>query len=193
MKDDFPTPVAKRAFDVVVSLMLILLTSWIMLLIVVAYWLTGNSPAFFIQPRIGKGNRIFVMYKFRTLNQPGSQPFRLGNFLRATSLDELPQLFQVLAGQLSLVGPRPLLVDYAGLFSEEQLRRHDVLPGITGWAQVNGRNEITWQRKLELDVWYVDHWSFWLDIRILFKTLVIIFSFRPDVSLQESKFTGNKE
>lgn len=142
---------------------------------------TMGSPVLFRQQRPGLRGRPFVIYKFRTMRTAADahgRPLpdherltRLGRFLRATSLDELPQLFNVLRGELSLVGPRPLLMQYLERYSPEQARRHDVLPGITGWAQVRGRNALRWEEKFALDVWYVDHWSLWLDAKILFGTV----------------------
>ncbi len=142
--------------------------------------LMGN-PIIFSQPRPGKNGAIFQFYKFRTMTNerdpegnllPDEQRLTLfGKFLRSTSLDELPQLFNVLKGDMSFVGPRPLLVKYLERYSTDQARRHEVKPGITGWAQVNGRNTLDWERKFSLDVWYVDHWSLWLDFKILFLTV----------------------
>lgn len=139
-----------------------------------------GSPIFFRQERPGRGATPFQVVKFRTMLNSTAPDGRLlpdaerltpfGRFLRAASLDELPQLWNVLSGDLSLVGPRPLLMQYLPRYSPEQARRHDVLPGITGWAQVNGRNAISWEQKFALDVWYVDHWTFWLDLKILVMT-----------------------
>jgi len=139
-----------------------------------------GSPVFFRQARPGRGGAPFTLVKFRTMRDTlgpdgaalpdAARITHLGRFLRSTSLDELPQLWNVLRGELSLVGPRPLLMEYLPRYSPEQARRHEVLPGITGWAQVNGRNAISWEQKFELDVWYVDHWSLWLDFRILVLT-----------------------
>jgi sugar transferase EpsL len=135
------------------------------------------------------------MYKFRTLVVEENlmlenRKFRWGNFLRLTNLDELPQLWNVLKGEMSLVGPRPLPVEYASLFTKEQNIRHTVLPGITGWAQVSGKNDVAWKRKFELDVFYVNNLSFKLDVKILVKTMLLLFTFRKDTSLSEEKFTG---
>jgi lipopolysaccharide/colanic/teichoic acid biosynthesis glycosyltransferase len=140
-----------------------------------------GSPVIFSQPRPGKDARIFKFYKFRTMTNECdcdgnllSDEQRLtaiGQFLRQTSLDELPQLWNVLKGDMSFVGPRPLLVEYLTRYSSEQARRHEIKPGITGWAQINGRNAITWEEKFNLDVWYVDHWSLWLDLKILILTI----------------------
>jgi len=141
-----------------------------------------GTPIIFRQKRPGYHGKPFWVYKFRTMTNahdaqhnllPDEQRItRLGRFLRSTSLDELPELFNVLRGEMSWVGPRPLLMQYLERYSPEHARRHEVLPGITGWAQVNGRNALTWEEKFKLDVWYVDHWSFWLDIRILLLTVV---------------------
>lgn len=134
-----------------------------------------GSPVFFCQNRPGYQGRPFRLIKFRTMRAgAGSDAERItpfGRFLRSTSLDELPELWNVLKGDMSLVGPRPLLTEYLPLYSARQRRRHDVRPGITGWAQVNGRNLLSWEEKFELDVWYVEHQSFWLDMRILFMTI----------------------
>jgi lipopolysaccharide/colanic/teichoic acid biosynthesis glycosyltransferase len=171
----------KRLFD----LTLILLCLPLLLpLCLVVVWLVRSklgSPILFRQVRPGKNAKPFVMVKFRTMRDacdrhgvPLSDDLRLtrlGRFLRASSLDELPQLLNVLKGDMSLVGPRPLLVEYLPLYSPAQIRRHEVRPGITGWAQVNGRNALSWEGKFKLDVWYVDHRSIWLDINILWLTL----------------------
>lgn len=137
-----------------------------------------GSPAFFRQVRPGRGGKPFEITKLRTMKSgAGSDAERLtalGKFLRSTSIDELPQLWTVLKGDLSLVGPRPLLVQYLPLYSPEQARRHEVLPGITGWAQIHGRNAISWEEKFAHDVWYVDHWSFGLDVRILARTALAV-------------------
>lgn len=163
-----------------------------------------GSPVFFRQVRPGLHGRSFCMLKFRTMRDAYDGEGRmlpdrerltpLGRFLRSTSLDELPELWNVLKGEMSLVGPRPLLVEYLPLYTPEQARRHEVRPGITGWAQVNGRNAITWDEKFKLDVWYVDHASLWLDFRILFMTLKKVF-FREGINagndLPMPKFTGS--
>ncbi len=146
--------------------------------------LETKGPAFFRQRRPGKSGEPFEIVKFCTMTDargadgallPDAQRLtRVGKLLRTTSIDELPQLWNVLRGELSLVGPRPLLMRYLDRYTPEQARRHDVLPGITGWAQVNGRNALSWERKFELDVWYVDHWSPWLDVRVLLKTVASV-------------------
>jgi lipopolysaccharide/colanic/teichoic acid biosynthesis glycosyltransferase len=146
-------------------------------------WYLG-SPVLFRQVRPGFNGRPFTLFKFRTMRDTRDKHGALltdsdrltlvGRLLRSISMDELPQLWNVLRGEMSLVGPRPLLMQYLDLYSPEQARRHNVLPGITGWAQIKGRNAITWEQKFELDVWYVDHWSFWLDVKILWKTLITV-------------------
>ncbi|NJK69881.1 MAG: sugar transferase [Microcoleus sp. SU_5_3] len=154
----------------------------VMLMVAIAIYVRMGGPIFFCQPRPGKNGRIFNLYKFRTMTNdcdadgnllPNEQrliPF--GLFLRKTSLDELPQLWNVLRGDMSVVGPRPLLVRYLDRYTPEQARRHDVMPGITGWAQVNGRNSISWDAKFKLDVSYVDNWTLWFDLKILFLTVL---------------------
>ena len=171
----------KRVLDIVVASAGLLLLSPLLLLIAAAIRLTMGAPVLFRQRRPGFHGQPFTMYKFRTMNDgrrpdgtllPDTQRLSsLGKFLRATSLDELPELFNVLCGEMSLVGPRPLLMQYLERFTPEQARRHEVKPGITGWAQIQGRNAISWDEKFRLDIWYVDHPSFWLDIKILFRTL----------------------
>jgi len=171
----------KRAFDIVISLTALTLLSPLMALIALAIRLTMGSPVFFRQPRLGYQGRPFVLNKFRTMNDrrdaqgnllPDAERLtRFGRFLRATSLDELPELFNVLRGEMSLVGPCPLLMQYLDRYTPEQARRHEAKPGITGWAQVNGRNALTWEQKFALDVWYVDHQSLWLDARIIAMTI----------------------
>ena len=171
----------KPTLDILTALLaLIILSPLILLLIIVlAIALPGNP--FFVQPRIGRRERIFNVVKFRTMNEKRDTAGRLladadrltpvGRFVRKTSLDELPQLFNIISGQMSFVGPRPLLVEYLPLYTAEQRQRHSVTPGISGWAQVNGRNEITWKEKFALDVWYTKHQSFWLDLKIVFITI----------------------
>ena len=174
-------PVSKRIFDLILtSLGLILLSPFILLTaLCVAIFL--GTPVLFRQQRPGYKGRPFFIYKFRTMTDasdstgnllPDAQRLtRLGSFLRALSLDEFPEFLNILRGEMSLVGPRPLLMEYLERYSPEQMRRHDTYPGLTGWAQVNGRNAITWGDKFALDVWYVEHWSFWLDIKIILLTL----------------------
>ncbi len=167
----------KRAFDVCVAALGLVLLSPVLAAIALLVRCTLGSPIVFRQQRPGLGARPFTLYKFRTMRQAGpgvsdaDRMTRLGMRLRSTSLDELPELWNVLRGDMSLVGPRPLLMQYLPLYTPEQARRHEVRPGITGWAQVNGRNAISWKEKFRLDVWYVDHQSFWLDLRILARTV----------------------
>lgn len=171
----------KRLFDLLVSALLLIILSPLLLTLALLVRFKLGNPALFTQERPGLRGRLFKLYKFRTMRDlydengtPLPDEARLtpfGQKLRSTSLDELPEFFNVLKGEMSLVGPRPLLTAYLDRYTSEQARRHEVLPGITGWAQVNGRNALTWEDKFKLDVWYVDHQSFWLDIKILLLTL----------------------
>ncbi len=174
-------PLSKRGLDLIITVPVMIIFSPIYLFITaLVYWKLGN-PIFFHQQRPGYRGKPFTIYKFRTMNEDkdcegnllpdNARLTNLGKFLRASSLDELPELFLVLSGKMSLVGPRPLLMSYLPRYSQEQARRHDVLPGITGWAQINGRNALTWPDKFAMDVWYVDNWSLWLDLKILGLTL----------------------
>jgi len=185
----------KPVLDFIMAMVALILFSWLIALIVLAYILTLQFPIFFKQPRLGKDGKVFRMWKFRTLSEATSMTlqqrrFILGDVLRKTNMDEWPQLWNVLRGEMSLVGPRPLPVEYDKLFSAEQRRRFLVKPGITGWAQVNGRHSIAWKEKLELDQYYVQHVSFLLDISIIIKTAILLLSFKKDRSLEEEKFTG---
>ncbi|HXH64744.1 MAG TPA: sugar transferase [Mariprofundaceae bacterium] len=172
----------KRMFDLVLSLILLLLLSPLIAFVALLVRVSLGSPVLFRQVRPGLHGQPFEIYKFRTMTDrrdAGGEPFpdadrltSFGRLLRRTSLDELPQLFNVLKGDLSFVGPRPLLMEYLPLYSAEQARRHEVRPGITGWAQVNGRNALSWEERFRLDVWYVDHRSFRLDMKILWLTLL---------------------
>lgn len=178
----------KRAVDVTVAAAALMATAPIMALTAVAVRVGLGSPVLFRQTRPGFEERPFVVLKFRTMTDrrgpdgellPDDQRLPpLGKFLRRTSLDELPQLFNVLRGELSLVGPRPLLMQYLSLYSDRQRRRHEVLPGITGWAQVHGRNAVSWPARFEHDVWYVEHWTPWLDFVVLAKTAGVLLSAR---------------
>ncbi|HMI66006.1 MAG TPA: sugar transferase [Cyclobacteriaceae bacterium] len=184
----------KRALDLILSIILIISLSWLWVLIILSYLLTFQFPIFFIQERIGKNERPFNLIKFRTLKN-GEGPIQsrknfMGNLLRRTSLDELPQLWNVMKGEMSLVGPRPLPVQYLPLFSPEQRRRHSIRPGITGLAQVNGRHGISWEEKFSYDLYYVQHVSFLYDVHIMAMTVGLLFSFKRDVSLEEKAFTG---
>jgi sugar transferase EpsL len=194
----------KRLFDIVVSMISIVLLTPLFCILYICIWINLGTPIIFSQLRPGLNGKPFVMYKFRTMRDADGEngltlpdEVRLtnfGKFLRSTSLDELPELWNVLKGQMSLVGPRPLLIEYLPLYSAEQARRHNVLPGITGWAQINGRNSLSWEEKFKLDVWYVDNHSFFLDIIILFLTIKKIF-IREGISAEGvatmNKFTGN--
>ena len=172
----------KRGFDLVLSLLLLIFFFPVIIILAVLIYCKMGSPVIFRQQRPGLKGKPFFLYKFRTMGDakdnngnllPDQQRLTaLGRILRKYSLDELPQLFNVIRGELSFVGPRPLLMVYLERYSEEQARRHEVKPGITGWAQVNGRNALTWDERFKLDVWYVDNRSFWLDLRILGLTLV---------------------
>jgi len=177
-------PVRKRLFDILLSIPGLILLSPLLLLVGLLVRVRMGSPVIFQQMRPGLNGKPFFVYKFRTMKEvydtqgqllPDHQRLtRLGHFLRALSLDELPELLNVLRGEMSLVGPRPLLMQYLDRYTPEQARRHEVLPGMTGWAQVNGRNAITWEEKFRYDVWYVDHWSLKLDIKILFLSLLVV-------------------
>lgn len=170
-------PISKRIFDLVFTIPGLILISPLLLLVAVLVRFFLGSPVLFRQQRPGYRGQMFTVLKFRTMRDildkqgnplPDAERLtRFGRFLRATSIDELPELLNVVRGEMSLVGPRPLLVQYLARYSPEQMRRHDVLPGLTGWAQVNGRNTLTWRDKFCYDVWYVDHWSLWLDLKIL--------------------------
>lgn len=196
---------SKLLFDKTLALLLIILFLPIYIIVSLLIWLKMGKPILFKQLRPGKDEKIFGIYKFRTMTNEVDENgvllpdekrlIGIGKFIRSTSLDELPQLFNVLRGEMSFVGPRPLLVEYLPLYSERQKRRHDVLPGITGWAQVNGRNAISWAQKFEYDVWYVENQSFFLDMKILWMTFLKVIK-RSDISSNSSatmeKFTGNK-
>jgi lipopolysaccharide/colanic/teichoic acid biosynthesis glycosyltransferase len=170
----------KRISDIVVSVSILIILSPILLAVASLVCINLGTPLLFYQARPGLLGKEFTLYKFRTMKIGDAEdkerltPF--GRFLRKTSLDELPQLWNVLWGDMSIVGPRPLLSEYLQLYSKRQARRHDVRPGVTGWAQVNGRNAISWEQKLELDVWYVENRSFALDCRIILKTIGKVFA-----------------
>ena len=174
-------PASKRLLDLTLTTVGLILCSPVLVTIAILVYLFHGRPVLFRQVRPSLHGAPFTVYKFRTMKEVRDESGRLlpddqrltrfGRFLRAASLDELPELINVLKGELSLVGPRPLLMQYLERYTPEQARRHAVLPGITGWAQVNGRNALTWEDKFRLDVWYVDNWSLWLDIKILVLTL----------------------
>ncbi|KYD06300.1 sugar transferase [Bacillus atrophaeus] len=173
--------IAKRVFDLTAAILLLCCASLIIVFAMCIIRLKIGSPVFFTQVRPGLNGKPFTLYKFRTMTDERDKEGNLlpdevrltktGKLIRKLSIDELPQLWNVIKGDLSLVGPRPLLMEYLPLYTNKQQRRHEVKPGITGWAQVNGRNAISWEKKFELDVWYVDHRSFFLDLKILFLTV----------------------
>ncbi len=194
----------KRLFDIIASLLGLLLLAPVIAVVAFQIRRKLGSPVLFRQIRPGKDGKPFEMIKFRTMLDaldkdgnplPDSErmtPF--GAFLRSTSLDELPELWNVLKGDMSLVGPRPLLMEYLPLYSQKQYRRHEVRPGVTGWAQVNGRNAISWEDKFKLDVWYVDNHAFWLDLKIIYLTIkkvLIRDGISADGEATMSKFTGS--
>jgi sugar transferase EpsL len=179
----FPTgiPLSKRLFDLITSLLVMIILSPIFLVLALLVWIFQGWPIFFQQERPGYKGRPFRVRKFRTMRaaRPGEEGVEndsarltgFGRFLRASSLDELPEVLSIFMGDMSAVGPRPLLAQYLPLYNAEQMRRHDLLPGLTGWAQINGRNALSWEDKFKLDVWYVDHWSFGLDLKIIFLSI----------------------
>lgn len=189
--------IIKRLFDILCALggLIVLLPIFIICAVLIRTKL--GSPVFFRQKRIGKGNKEFEIIKFRTMKDAfdkngnalpdGQRMTKLGGILRSLSLDELPELINILKGDMSLIGPRPLLVQYLPLYNERQIKRHDVTPGLTGWAQINGRNSLTWNEKFELDVWYVENWNLILDIKIFFMTFYKVFK-REGIS-QEGQAT----
>ena len=186
----------KRVFDFCISFVALFLIGW--LLIIIAIWLhfaNKGAGAFFFQERPGKDGKIFKVIKFKTMTDELDEQGNLlpdedrltmvGKFVRSTSIDELPQLINVLKGDMALIGPRPLRVEYLPLYSKEQARRHEVRPGISGWAQCHGRNSISWTEKFKLDVWYVDHCTLWIDIKVIFITIKKVL-FRDDISAEGS-------
>ena len=199
-------PFIKRIFDLVITVIGLVIISPILIIVALLVWMKIGRPIIYRQQRPGLKGKPFSIYKFRSMTDardkagnllPDSERLTsLGRFLRSYSLDEFPELVNVLKGDMSWVGPRPLLMQYLDRYTAEQMRRHDALPGITGWAQVNGRNALTWQEKFRLDVWYVDHWSFWLDIKILLMTVGKVFR-REGISQEghatAEEFLGNGE
>lgn len=198
------TTLLKPAADRIFSFLILLLTSPLLLVVMVWLYFANGGKVWFKQERPGKEGKIFTVIKFKTMSDEKDAHGQLlpddrrltaiGKFIRNSSLDELPQLFNVLRGEMSFVGPRPLLVEYLALYSPEQQRRHLVKPGITGWAQVNGRNTVSWPRKFAFDVWYVDHISFVLDIKILLLTVMKVFKaegISSNTSVTMEKFHGN--
>lgn len=195
--------IVKRIFDFTASLCGLILLSPILIVVALLIRLNLGSPIFFTQDRVGKNNKVFKMIKFRSMKDGVDKDGNLlpdemrltkfGKMLRSTSLDELPELINVLKGDMSLIGPRPLLVDYLPLYNEDQIRRHNVLPGLTGWAQINGRNSLSWNEKFNLDVWYVDNWSLTLDIKIFFLTIYKVFKregISQDGNVTMERFNG---
>lgn len=190
----------KRIFDFILSLIAIICISPILLLFfILLHFANKGAGVFFYQERPGKGGKLFKVIKFKSMTDekdengvllPNDQRVtKVGKFIRKFSIDELPQLFNILKGDMALIGPRPLLKRYLELYTPEQARRHEVRPGMTGWAQVNGRNNISWTEKFKLDVWYVDHCSLWLDIKIVFMTIKNVFAGK-DVSVVSGSFNG---
>ena len=189
--------IIKRSFDILCALGGLIILSPVFIICAILIRTKLGSPIFFRQRRIGKDNKEFEMIKFRTMKDafdkngndlPDDQRMtKLGKILRSLSLDELPELINILKGEMSLIGPRPLLVQYLPLYNERQIKRHDVTPGLTGWAQINGRNSLNWSEKFELDVWYVENWSLSLDIKIFFMTFYKVFK-REGIS-QEGQAT----
>lgn len=182
----------KRFLDFWISLIAILLISPVLLIVTIwLHFANKGAGAFFLQERPGKNGKIFKVIKYKTMTDErdadgkllpdGDRLTKVGSFVRSTSIDELPQLFNVLKGDMALIGPRPLLVQYLPLYSKEQMRRHEVRPGISGWAQCHGRNNISWTKKFELDVWYVDHCSFITDLKVIFITIKKVL-FREDIN-----------
>lgn len=198
--------IVKRILDFAAAITGLLILAPVFLIIVLLIRLKLGSPIFFYQMRAGKGGKPFQMIKFRTMLEAYDKNGELlpddkrmtsfGSFLRSSSLDELPELWNVIKGDMSLVGPRPLLLEYLPLYSDEQARRHEVLPGVTGWAQINGRNAIGWDEKLKLDIWYVDNKSFQLDLKIILITINKVLR-REGITAKEqvtmSKFTGEEK
>lgn len=195
----------KRGIDFLVALVGLIVISPVFIIVTIALYFANNGKPFFFQRRPGKNERIFSIVKFKTMNDKkdsngnllpdADRLTKVGSFVRKTSLDEIPQLINVLKGDMSLIGPRPLLVQYLDLYNSEQKRRHNERPGITGWAQVNGRNAISWKQKFEYDVWYIDNISFLLDFKILLLTVKKVFiseGISQDGQATMEAFKGNK-
>ncbi len=193
----------KPCLDFLIALVGFIIISPFFIIIVILLFIANKGKPFFFQSRPGKNEKIFKVIKFKTMNDTRDKHGNLlpdskrltaaGKFIRKTSLDEIPQLLNVIKGDMSLIGPRPLLVEYLPLYSNIQKRRHEVKPGITGWAQINGRNAISWEEKFEYDVWYVDHLSFFLDLRIFFLTIQKVFKsegINSATAVTMEKFTG---
>ena len=196
----------KRLLDFTLSFLALIILSPVLLVTALLVRIKLGSPIIFHQERPGKSEKIFQLYKFRSMTEkcdengnllPDDQRLtRFGQILRSTSLDELPELWNILRGDMSIVGPRPLLVKYLPLYNEEQRHRHDVRPGLTGWAQANGRNAISWEEKFKLDVWYVQHISFLVDVKVIFMTVKKVFcrdGISSETSVTMEEFSGTKE
>lgn len=206
MKFGFYANGVKRIIDFLLALIALVLLSPVLLVLIILVRTKLGSPVFFKQERPGKDGKIFCLYKFRSMTDERDENgdllpddrrlTKFGKMLRATSLDEIPELWNILKGEMSLVGPRPLLVSYLPLYNERQKHRHDVRPGLTGWAQVNGRNTITWEEKFEYDVYYVEHLSFLMDLKVLFKTVEVVLKhndINSATSVTMEPFTGTVE
>lgn len=191
----------KRVFDFVIALIALLLIGWFLIIVaIILHFANKGAGAFFTQDRPGKDEKIFKLIKFKSMTDEKDENGNLlpeqqrltkaGAFIRKFSIDELPQLINVLKGDMAFIGPRPLLIKYLPLYSEEQHRRHEVRPGMSGWAQVHGRNNITWTEKFKLDVWYVDHCSLWVDIKVIFLTIKNVLASK-DIVLTTGPFTGD--
>lgn len=195
----------KRFLDFFISIIGLIVLSPVLMIVMLVLWISNRGKSiFFIQCRPGKNGILFKLLKFKTMTDQRDENgnllpdivrlTKIGKFVRSTSIDEILQLINVLKGDMSLIGPRPLLPQYLPLYSVQQARRHEVLPGITGWAQVNGRNQITWEQKFELDVWYVDNYSFLIDLRIFLKTISNVLKMKnvnSDTKVTMSKFNGS--
>lgn len=191
----------KRCFDFILALLALLLIGWFLIIVtIILHFANKGAGAFFYQERPGKDEKIFKVIKFKSMTDekdengnllPEEQRLtKVGAFIRKFSIDELPQLINVLKGDMAFIGPRPLLIKYLPLYSKEQHRRHEVRPGMSGWAQVHGRNNITWTEKFELDIWYVDHCTLWVDIKVIFLTIKNVLTSK-DIVLTTGPFTGD--
>ena len=191
----------KRFFDFILALLALLLIGWFLIIVmIILHFANKGAGAFFYQERPGKDEKIFKVIKFKSMTDEKDENGNLlpeeqrltkaGAFIRKFSIDELPQLINVLKGDMAFIGPRPLLIKYLPLYSKEQHRRHEVRPGMSGWAQVHGRNNITWTEKFELDVWYVDHCTLWVDIKVIFLTIKNVLTSK-DIVLTTGPFTGD--
>lgn len=196
----------KRLFDIVFALLGLVILMPVLIIVALLVYINLGRPIIFTQKRPGLHGKPYIMYKFRSMTNEKDENGHLlpteqrmvpfGNKIRSSSLDELPELYNVLKGDMSLVGPRPLRMDYLDLYSDEQARRHEVKPGITGWAQIHGRNKLDWPQRFKMDVWYVDNQSLWLDFKIIFKTFATVASregINPENEMVMSRFQGNEE